>query len=98
MLSLKQLTEEGRLEQVGEDGRVEKFDPALQLGNLHNIVSELRSQPAGKYILSHDAKSGAFCRLLKPDQGGKHFSFLVNNFFGLKCHRQNQKMSHLSIS
>jgi len=69
-LSLKQLTEEGRQEQLSEDGRGLRFDPAVQLGNLHNLACELRTLPSGQYLLSHDQKSGPFCRLLQASGEG----------------------------
>ncbi len=72
-LTLKQIKEEGMTEHqqtLGEETvSTAKFDPSLQLANLHNLVAELKSLSGGTYLVSHDKKSGAFCRLYKPAQG-----------------------------
>jgi len=71
-LSLKQIKEDGMIEHqqtLGEETvSTAKFDPSLQLANLHNLVADLKSLSGGTYLVSHDKKSGAFCRLYKPAQ------------------------------
>ena len=72
-LSLNNIREEGMTEhhQILGEEKVSsaKFDPSIQLANLHNLVAELKVLSAGNYLLSHDKKSGAFCRLYKQSEG-----------------------------
>ena len=72
-LSLNQIREEGMTEHqqmLGEEKvSSARFDPSLQLANLHNLVTELKGLTAGNYLVSHDKKSGAFCRLYRQSEG-----------------------------
>ena len=43
-----------------------------KLKNNHVKACELRTLPSGQYLLSHDQKSGPFCRLLQAS-GGHYF-------------------------
>lgn len=65
-LDANKIKEEGAVEhnQNGDEGAAPaRFDPSLQLANLHNLISDIRGLSPGTYLLSHDRKSGPFCRL-----------------------------------
>jgi len=76
-LDLNKIKEEGAGEhsQHGDEGPApDRFDPSLQLANLHNLISDLRGIAPGTYLLSHDRKSGPFCRLYQQsDKGNSDF-------------------------
>ena len=65
------MIEEKTLPQLTQECRSVGTDPAAQLANVYNVVSELTQLPAGQYILHHSSKTGAFCNVLETKVGSK---------------------------
>eukprot|EP00088_Acartia_fossae_P020151 TRINITY_DN2180_c0_g1_i9.p1 TRINITY_DN2180_c0_g1~~TRINITY_DN2180_c0_g1_i9.p1 ORF type:complete len:333 (-),score=82.57 TRINITY_DN2180_c0_g1_i9:310-1257(-) len=71
-LKLNNIRQEGLVDHGADSkGNNPRFDPSIQLANLHNLMSELRSLTAGTYLVAHDKKSGPFCRLYAAGQNGE---------------------------
>ena len=63
--------EEKDLKALTKDGLDLDFRPGEMLGNLYTLFSGLKSKLPkleGKYLLSHDARSGPFVRVLVADE------------------------------
>ena len=63
--------EEKDLKALTKDGLDVDFRPGEMLGNLYTLFSGLKNKlpkEEGKYLLSHDAKSGPFVRVLVADE------------------------------
>ena len=65
------MIEEKTLPQLTQECRSVGTDPAAQLANVYNVVTELTQLPAGQYILHHSSKTGAFCDVLESKVGSK---------------------------
>ena len=66
------MTETKSLKELTNDGRNLDFEPDIALGNIYTLFSELRKLPdptndggVDRYLLQHDAKSGAFVKVYK---------------------------------
>ena len=66
------MTETKSLKELTNDGRNLNFEPDIALGNIYTLFSELRKLPdptndggVDRYLLQHDAKSGAFVKVYK---------------------------------
>ena len=66
------MTETKSLKELTNDGRNLDFQPDVTLGNIYTLFSELRKLPdptndggVDRYLLQHDAKSGAFVKVYK---------------------------------
>ena len=66
------MTETKSLKELTNDGRKLDFEPDVALGNIYTLFSELRKLPdptndggVDRYLLQHDAKSGAFVKVYK---------------------------------
>ena len=73
--------EEKDLKALTKDGLDVDFRPGEMLGNLHTLFSGLKSKLPkleGKYLLSHDARSGPFVRVLVADEVRQFVTYVLH--------------------